>query len=82
MVQFGTRKFLNCVLFYYIHIHITAVCIFLLQAMCDTLPDQIFSNSSSSGRLSATAVRGVYSLLGEGGLQFPSLVLDVDSGQT
>ncbi|GAA6090787.1 tubulin epsilon and delta complex protein 2 [Tachysurus ichikawai] len=52
------------------------------QAMCDALLDLISDSSSSSGHLSATALRGVYSLLGEGGAQFPSLVLDIDSAQT
>ncbi|KAG7335153.1 hypothetical protein KOW79_001749 [Hemibagrus wyckioides] len=51
------------------------------QAMCDTLL-HLICDSSSSGRLSATALRAVYSLLGEGGTQFPSLVLDIDSTQT
>ncbi|XP_026997198.2 tubulin epsilon and delta complex protein 2 [Tachysurus fulvidraco] len=51
------------------------------QAMCDALL-YLISDSSSSGHLSATALRGVYSLLGEGGAQFPSLVLDIDSVQT
>lgn len=50
--------------------------------MCDALLDLISDSSSSSGHLSATALRGVYSLLGEGGAQFPSLVLDIDSAQT
>ncbi|KAF7698249.1 uncharacterized protein LOC124396695 [Silurus meridionalis] len=49
------------------------------QAMCDTLINQISCESPSSNRPSATALRGVYSLLGEGGAQFPSLVLDNDS---
>ncbi|KAF4092598.1 hypothetical protein AMELA_G00022780 [Ameiurus melas] len=52
------------------------------QAMCDKLTDLISYESSSSGRPSATAIRGVYSLLGAGGAQFPSLVLDIDSTQT
>ncbi|KAK3520319.1 hypothetical protein QTP70_021353 [Hemibagrus guttatus] len=51
------------------------------QAMCDTLQD-LSCDSNSSGHLSATALRAVYSLLGEGGAQFPSLVLDIDSTQT
>ncbi|KAI5619042.1 hypothetical protein C0J50_21073 [Silurus asotus] len=51
------------------------------QAMCDTLINQISCESPSSNRPSATALRGVYSLLGEGGAQFPSLVLDNDSAQ-
>lgn len=53
----------------------------LLQAMCE-LADLISYESSSLGRPSATALRGVYSLLGAGGAQFPSLVLDIDSTQT
>ncbi|KAB5554094.1 hypothetical protein PHYPO_G00046230 [Pangasianodon hypophthalmus] len=52
------------------------------QAMCDTLIDLISCESSASGRPSATVLRGVYSLLGEGGAQFPSLVLDIDAAQT
>lgn len=55
---------------------------FLLQAMYDTLLDPISDESFSSGCPSATVLRGVYSLLGEGGTQFPSLVLDMDSAQT
>ncbi|XP_060757394.1 uncharacterized protein LOC132868494 isoform X2 [Neoarius graeffei] len=51
------------------------------QAMCDALLD-LTSCESSSGRPSAHVLRGVYSLLGEGGAQFPSLVLDIDSAQT
>lgn len=54
---------------------------FLLQAMCDALIDLISCESSSSGRASPTVLRGLYSLLGEGGAQFPSLVLDIDSAQ-
>ncbi|XP_017315083.1 uncharacterized protein LOC108259859 isoform X1 [Ictalurus punctatus] len=51
------------------------------QAICE-LADLISYESSSLGRPSATALRGVYSLLGAGGAQFPSLVLDIDSTQT
>ncbi|MCJ8739488.1 hypothetical protein PDJAM_G00047740 [Pangasius djambal] len=52
------------------------------QAMCDTLIDRISCECSASGCPSATVLRGVYSLLGEGGAQFPSLVLDIDAAQT
>ncbi|TSK87601.1 hypothetical protein Baya_4315 [Bagarius yarrelli] len=52
------------------------------QAMCDKLLDLIPCDSSSSWHLNATALRGVYSLLGEGGSHFPSLVFDTDSNQT
>lgn len=52
------------------------------QVMCGKLRDLIPCDSASSWHLNATALRGVYSLLGEGGNQFPSLVLDTDSNQT
>ncbi|KAK7167146.1 hypothetical protein R3I94_001523 [Phoxinus phoxinus] len=47
----------------------------LQKAMSDKLVS-FWDAHSGAGRPSAVALRGVYSLLAEGGVQFPSLVLD------
>ncbi|KAI7803288.1 uncharacterized protein LOC130560987 isoform X2 [Triplophysa rosa] len=51
----------------------------LHQAMSDSLSSYWTSMDSGTGRPSAVVLRGLYSLLAEGGLQFPSLVLDSES---
>lgn len=54
----------------------------LHQAMSDTLTHHITPQRSIPGSLSAASLRGLYSLLGEGGAQFPTLVLDSEPQQT
>ncbi|XP_056609965.1 uncharacterized protein LOC130426961 [Triplophysa dalaica] len=51
----------------------------LHQAMSDSLSSYWTSMDSGTERPSAVVLRGLYSLLAEGGLQFPSLVLDSES---
>lgn len=46
------------------------------QALSDLLTPQL--SSIISGCPSASALRDVYSLLGEGGLRFPAVVVDTD----
>ncbi|XP_022520777.2 tubulin epsilon and delta complex protein 2 [Astyanax mexicanus] len=53
--------------------------IHLHQAMSDT---PTHPQCSIPGSLSAASLRGLYSLLGEGGAQFPTLVLDSEPQQT
>ncbi|XP_016351213.1 uncharacterized protein LOC107695706 isoform X1 [Sinocyclocheilus anshuiensis] len=53
-----------------------AVC--LQQAMSDSLASYWSSYPGAAGP-SAVVLRGLYSLLAEGGVQFPSLVLDLES---
>ncbi|KAI2666861.1 Tubulin epsilon and delta complex protein 2 [Labeo rohita] len=50
----------------------------LQQAMSDSLASY-WSSRPGAGRPSAVVLRGLYSLLAEGGVQFPSLVLDSES---
>ncbi|XP_058625167.1 uncharacterized protein LOC131536333 isoform X1 [Onychostoma macrolepis] len=50
----------------------------LQQAMSDSLASHWSSGPGSAGP-SAVVLRGLYSLLAEGGVQFPSLVLDSES---
>ncbi|KAL1278810.1 hypothetical protein QQF64_025483 [Cirrhinus molitorella] len=50
----------------------------LQQAMSDNLASS-WSSLPGSGQPSAVVLRGLYSLLAEGGVQFPSLVLDSES---
>ncbi|XP_017560913.1 uncharacterized protein LOC108431931 [Pygocentrus nattereri] len=54
----------------------------LHQAISDTLTHSLTHQQSSSECPSATALRGLYSLLGEGGVRFPALVLDSEPDQT
>lgn len=51
----------------------------VFQAMSDSLSSYWTSMDSATERPSAGVLRGLYSLLAEGGLQFPSLVLDSES---
>ncbi|XP_073692410.1 uncharacterized protein tedc2 [Garra rufa] len=51
----------------------------LQQAMSDNLASSWSSRPTRSGQPSAVVLRGLYSLLAEGGVQFPSLVLDSES---
>ncbi|XP_036445878.1 uncharacterized protein LOC118821396 [Colossoma macropomum] len=53
----------------------------LHQAISDTLTHSLTSQQSSSECPNATALRGQYSLLGEGGARFPALVLDSEPDQ-
>ncbi|KAL7861038.1 hypothetical protein AOLI_G00173870 [Acnodon oligacanthus] len=54
----------------------------LHQAISDTLAHRLTHQQSSSECPSATTLRGLYSLLGEGGVLFPALVLDSEPEQT
>ncbi|KAL6475856.1 hypothetical protein MHYP_G00143550 [Metynnis hypsauchen] len=54
----------------------------LHQVMSDALTHSLTHQQSSSECPSATALRGLYSLLGEGGVRFPALVLDSEPDQT
>ncbi|XP_066498905.1 tubulin epsilon and delta complex protein 2 [Hoplias malabaricus] len=54
----------------------------LHQVLSDAGICYLTSQKSTSGCPSATELRGLYSLLGEGGMTFPALVLDSDPDQT
>ncbi|KAG7460170.1 hypothetical protein MATL_G00218450 [Megalops atlanticus] len=52
--------------------------IHLHQALRDSLAPCLTSTLSNGGRPSASMLRSLYSLLGEGGAQFPAVVLDTE----
>lgn len=67
-------RFHTCLL---ITIAVINMLCFFLQALCDTLEDLI-PRAPTASQPSPTVLRGVYSLLAEGGVYFPSLVVDTE----
>lgn len=55
---------------------------FFLQAISDTFTHHSTPQQSKPGCPEAAMLRGLYSLLGEGGTRFPALVLDSGPEQT